>query len=94
MDSLLTACDAGVEHKMGILLDYALATSNPLSEHRSDGEGIAFPNTYAFRVAMESSHAAKWKEALEKGMARLEKHEVVDLVSSGSIRSECSECSI
>ena len=40
---------------MGILLDYALATSNPTSEHRSDGEVIAVPNTYALKAAMESS---------------------------------------
>ena len=38
------ACDAGVEHNMGILLDDALATSKPRSEHRLDGEVIATPN--------------------------------------------------
>ena len=51
------ACDAGVEHKMGVLFDYVLATSNPLSEHRSDGEVIAIPDT--FKEVMESSQAAK-----------------------------------
>ena len=37
--------DGAQEHKMEIILDYALAISNPLSEHRSDGEVIAIPNT-------------------------------------------------
>ena len=82
------ACDAGVEHNMGILLDYALATSKPRSEHRLDGEVIATPNTCTFKVAMKSSQAAKWKEGSDKGMARLEKHEAVDLAPSGSIPSE------
>ena len=82
------ACDAGVEHKMVILLDYELATSNPFSEHHSNGEGIAVPNTYRFKAVMESSQAAKWEEALGKGMARFEKHEMFDLASSGSIPSE------
>ena len=82
------ACDAGVEHKMVILLDYELATSNPFSEHHSNGEGIAIPNTYRFKAVMESSQAAKWEEALGKGMAKFEKHEMFDLASSGSIPSE------
>ena len=72
--------DGAQEHKMEIILDYALAISNPLSEHRSDGEVIAIPNTYTFKMATESSQAARWKETLDKGIARLEKHEVFDLV--------------
>ena len=39
------ACDAGAEYKMEILLNYALATSKPLSEHHSDGKAIAISNT-------------------------------------------------
>ena len=82
------ACDAGVEHKMGIPLNYALATSKPLSQHRSDGEVISITNTYTFKAATESSQAARWKDASDKGMASVENHEVVDLAPSGSIPSE------
>ena len=77
------ACDADVEHRMEITLDYALATSHPLSEHGSDGEVIVIPNTYTIKAATESSQAAKRKEVSDKRMARLEKLEVFDLVSSG-----------
>ena len=45
------------EHKMEHFLECALATGNPLSEHRSDGEVIAIPDT--FKEVMESSQAAK-----------------------------------
>ena len=31
---------------METLLEYALATSKPLSEHSSDGEVLAIPNTF------------------------------------------------
>ena len=31
------ACVADIQYKMETILDYALATSNPPSEHRSDG---------------------------------------------------------
>ena len=37
---------------------------------------------------MELSQEAKWKEASDKGMDGLEKHEVVDLASSCSMLSE------
>ena len=60
----------------GTILDYALTTSNSISEHRSDGEVAAIPNT--FEEAMEAPQAAKWKEAADKEMASLEKHEVFD----------------
>ena len=73
---------------IGFLLDYALPTSKPLSEHRFDGEVIATPNTCTFKATMKSSQAAKWKEASDRGMARLEKHGAVDLAPSGSIPSE------
>ena len=78
------ACDAGFEHQMRIHLDYALGTSNP----RSDGELMPIPNTYTFKAPTESSQAAKWEEASDKGMARLEKHEAVDLARRGSIPSQ------
>ena len=71
---------------MEILLEYALVTSNPLSEHSSDGEAIVIPNT--FTEAMESPQAAKWKETSDKEMASLQKHEVFDLVPSASVPSE------
>ena len=45
--------DGAQDLKMEILLDYALATSNGLSEHCSDGDVVAIPNT--FKEAMESS---------------------------------------
>ena len=79
-----SACDAGFEHQMRIHLDYALGTSNP----RSDGELMPIPNTYTFKAPTESSQAAKWEEASDKGMARLEKHQVLHFVSSGSIPSK------
>ena len=69
--------DGAQEHTMEILLEYALATSNPLSEHSSDGEVIAIPNT--FKEAMESPQAATRKEASDIEMASLENHEVIDL---------------
>ena len=77
--------DGAQEHKMEIILDYALAISNPLSEHRSDGEVIAIPNT--FKEATESLQAAKSKEASDKEMASLEKHIMFDLMSSASVSS-------
>lgn len=57
-----------------------------LSEHRSDGEAIAIPNT--FKEATESPQAVKWKEASNIEMASLEKNEVFDLVASASVPSE------
>ena len=48
---------------------------------------IGIPNAYTFIAAMESSQTAEWKERSDKGMAGLEKHEVLDLASSGSIPS-------
>ena len=62
------ACDALVaraehrsdgvqEHRMEVFLDYALATGNPISEHCSDGEVIAIPNT--FKETMESPRVTK-----------------------------------
>ena len=77
--------DGAQEHKMEIILDYALAISNPLSEHRSDGEVIAIPNT--FKEATESLQAAKSKVASDKEMASLEKHIMFDLMSSASVSS-------
>ena len=71
---------------MEVLLEYVLATSNPLSEHSSDGEVIAIPNM--FKEAMESPQGVKWKEASDNEMASLENHEVFDLVSLASVPSE------
>ena len=72
--------------QMESLLEYALATSNLLSEPRSDGEGITIPNT--FEEAMETPQAAKWKEASDREMASLEKPEIFELVSSAPVPSE------
>ena len=66
--------DGAQAHTIEIILDYALATSNTLSEHRSDGEVAVTPNM--FEEGMESSHATKWKEASDKETAGLENHEV------------------
>ena len=54
------ALEAGAEHRsdgvqahrMEVYLDYALATGNLVSEHRSGGEVSTIPNT--FKEAMES----------------------------------------
>ena len=77
--------DGAQDLKMEILLDYALATSNGLSEHCSDGDVVAIPNT--FKEATESLQAAKSKEASDKEMASLEKHIMFDLMSSASVSS-------
>ena len=34
------------EHLMGVYLDYALATRNPVCEHSSDEEVITIPKTF------------------------------------------------
>lgn len=78
--------DGDYEYKMKIPLNCALATSKPVSEHRSDGEVVAIPNT--FKEALETPQAAKWKEAADKEMASLETHVVFDLVPSASVPSE------
>ena len=64
--------DGDQEHKMELLLDYALTASNPISDHRSDGEVTGIPNT--FKEAIEAPRATKWKEAANKGMPSFEKH--------------------
>ena len=59
---------------MELLPGYALATSNPISEHRSDGEVTAISNT--FKEAMEAPQAVKWKEAADREKASLQKRGV------------------
>ena len=44
--------DGAKKHTMEILFECALATSNLLSEHSSDGEVMDFPNT--FKETIES----------------------------------------
>ena len=75
-----------LEHKIQILLEYALATTNLLSENRSDGEVKTIPNT--LKEAMETPQAAKWKEVADREMESLGNHKVFDLVSSVSVPSE------
>ena len=58
----------------------------PLFRTPSDGDVIALPNT--FKEEMESSQSAKWKEALDKEITSLEKHEVFDIASSISALSD------
>ena len=78
--------DGARDQRMGVYLDYALHTGNPVCEHRSDGEVIKIPNT--FKEAMESPHVAKWKKATNKEMHSLQKHSVFNLVSPDSVPRE------
>ena len=74
------------EYRMEVYIDDALATGNPVSEQRSDGEVITMAKT--FKEAMEPPQGTKWKDAADKEIDSLQKHDVFDLVSPDSVPSE------
>ena len=71
---------------MEILLEYALATSNPVSDNSSDKKNNSFSENVQGGDGITAF--SQTERGVRQEMASLEKHEVFDLVSSASVPSE------
>ena len=75
--------DGSQEHSVEILLEYALATSNPVSDNSSDKKNNSFSENVQGGDGITAF--SQTERGVRQEMASLEKHEVFDLVSSASV---------